>query len=275
MFTRWVPWKFLIKRTARAYGIIDPVTFLAKLRRFAQPSEVQEPLELLRAGIVFHARGLINTKAIQHNLDWVWPYWVERQFSPRYPSFIPRAFSFSHVNLTQRNWTAVGRPDVPLYPIVDPRGMVTPLHDGWSLDFWLLSRGGRCLFPSRLSRVKQIQDQGAELVVRTECRLDDLKVASLAMMELDQGGPQLKVEIEGLAGDGGWVVVAIRPYNRWERQGRGGPCLWKGTGAASRRRWKSVSRAMNRRPSGSTRNTGWCPRRARQGMKPEAAGADW
>ena len=53
-----------------------------RLRSFAQPSEVAEPIELLRAGALFHARGLVNTKAIQHNLDLVWPYWVERR-SPR------------------------------------------------------------------------------------------------------------------------------------------------------------------------------------------------
>ena len=43
-------------------------------------------------GLVFHARGLINSRVIQHNRDWVWPFWVERQFDPRDPAFIPRAF---------------------------------------------------------------------------------------------------------------------------------------------------------------------------------------
>ncbi|MFO7715053.1 hypothetical protein, partial [Desulfosarcina sp.] len=45
---------------------------------------------------------------------------------PRDISFILRGFAFSHVNLTHRNWTAVGHPDLPYYPIVDPRGLVTP-----------------------------------------------------------------------------------------------------------------------------------------------------
>jgi hypothetical protein len=106
MLKHYIPWKFLVKRAARSYGTIDPVNLLARLRRFAQPSEIQEPIELLRAGIVFHARGLINLRAIQHNLDWVWPYWVERQFDPTDVSFIPRGFAFSHVNLTHRNWSA-------------------------------------------------------------------------------------------------------------------------------------------------------------------------
>src|ERR1043166_309127 len=144
------PFRFLITRAARAYGFMDPVSVLAKLRNFAQPSEVGEPIELLRAGMLFHARGLVNTKAIQNNLDWVWPYWVERQFNPADESFIPRAFSFSHINLTHRNWTAVGLPDVAYCPIVDPRGLVTPLFDGWSMDFWLLPEKGPLLLPSKL-----------------------------------------------------------------------------------------------------------------------------
>jgi hypothetical protein len=146
---RFLPWKFIVKRAARAYGLLDPALWLARIRKFAQPSEVQEPIELLRAGVLFHARGIVNVKAIQHNLDWVWPYWVERQFDPSDLSFIPRAFSFSHVNLTHRNWTAVGRPDLPLYPLVDPRGLVTPLYDGWSIDCWLFDDDRRSLLPSR------------------------------------------------------------------------------------------------------------------------------
>ena len=88
--------------------------------------------------MILHARGLINTKAIQHNLDWVWPYWVERQFDPNDPSFMPRAFSITHINLTHRNWTALGLPECAAMPLVDPRGLITPHFDGWSLDFWII-----------------------------------------------------------------------------------------------------------------------------------------
>src|SRR3954470_1207346 len=122
---RFVPWKSLARRVARRQGFVDPIDLFDRMREFAQPSEVGEPIELLRAGAVFHARGLIN-RAVQFNLDWVWPYWIERQFNPTDESFVPRAFSFSHINLTHRNWTAVGLPSVDLYPIVDPRGLVTP-----------------------------------------------------------------------------------------------------------------------------------------------------
>ena len=160
MRLKWFPWRFLVSRLARSYGFLDPIQWLNRMRGFAHPSEVTEPVELLRAGVLFHARGLINTKAIQHNLDWVWPYWVERQFNPADASFVPRGFSFSHINLTHRNWTAVGLPDVPFYPIVDPRGLVTPFHDSWSLDFWLLDGENRRLLPSKLERAEQRLDIG-------------------------------------------------------------------------------------------------------------------
>src|SRR6056297_646046 len=170
MLKRWLPWNYLIKFAARRYGVMDPLTLMAQLRHFSQPSEIQEPIELLRAGIVFHARGLVNTRAIQHNLDWVWPFWVEKQFNPADVSFIPRAFSFSHVNLTHRNWTAIGQPDLAIYPIVDPRGLVTPLYDGWSLDFWLLTKEGSFLLPSRMDSVEQELQMNDNLYVKTLSR---------------------------------------------------------------------------------------------------------
>src|SRR5690348_13079676 len=90
----WLPWQSIVSRIARGHGFVDSGVVLKRLRAFAKPSEVGEPIELLRAGVVFHARGLVNTRAIQFNLDWVWPYWVEQQFNPNSDSFIPRAFSF-------------------------------------------------------------------------------------------------------------------------------------------------------------------------------------
>ncbi|MCB2173568.1 hypothetical protein KQH65_12590 [archaeon] len=212
MLKKWIPWRFLIQRTARAYGFIDPITFLARLRQFAQPSEVQEPIELIRAGIAFHARGLINTKAIQHNLDWLWPYWVEKQFNPRDESFIPRAFSFSHINLTHRNWTAVGHPELPLYPIVDPRGLITPLYDGWSIDFWVLSKEG-ALYPSREADVHQQWILSPNLAVNTRFQSRNMQLTAEVRLDVQKGEPLLDISASANAGSGGMLVAALRPYN--------------------------------------------------------------
>ena len=98
-----------------------------------------------------HARGLINSLAIQHNLDWVWPYWVECQYDPSNDAFIPRSFSLTQINLTHRNWTALGVPGSSEFPIVDPRGLLTPFYDSWSIDVWIIPNEGKPLIPSRLA----------------------------------------------------------------------------------------------------------------------------
>lgn len=212
---RFLPWKFIVQRAARAYGMADPALWLARIRSFAQPSEVAEPIELLRAGVLFHARGIVNTKAIQHNLDWVWPYWVERQFDPEDTSFIPRAFSFSHVNLTHRNWTAIGLPELSIYPIVDPRGLITPIQDGWSIDFWLIDSRGRMLIPSRLhdeAVCQRLQLEGG-LTVATTVRQHGLELRTEAAVLAAEGQPAVVVSVEAASASGGELVVAVRPYN--------------------------------------------------------------
>ena len=213
MLFRWIPWKFFIARAARAHGFIDPIQLMARLRGFSQPSEVQEPIELLRAGIMFQARGLVNTRVIQYNLDWVWPFWVERQYNPDDPSFVPRAFSVTHINLTQRNWTAVGVPDLPVYPIVDPRGLVTPLFDGWSIDFWLLSAGGARLLPSRLDRVDQRLAFDPELSVKTTGHKPAMSLTTEARLVVENGRPEVDIRADANIEQGGRIAVVLRPYN--------------------------------------------------------------
>lgn len=215
---KWLPWRFIVRYAARRQGFLDPIALLARLHSFAQPSEVGEPIELLRAGVVFHARGLINSRVIQHNLDWVWPYWIERQFDPLDVSFIPRAFSITHINLTHRNWTAIGYPDCPELPIVDPRGLLTPLLDGWSLDGWLLAEDGRCLLPSRAAECRQrqamdCQDLDAGVRITTDTETAGLALTSSAWVELEAGVPVCKLRLQARADSDARLVLALRPAN--------------------------------------------------------------
>lgn len=213
MWLKWFPWRYAVSRAARARGFIDPITVLSRLHRFSEPSEVAVPLELLRAGVVFHSRGLMNTQAIQHNLDWVWPYWVERQFNPADNAFIPRAFSVTHVNLTCRNWTAVGVPNVDLMPIVDPRGLVTPHWDGWSLDGWVLTEGGPHLLPSQCQNVEQRLDVNDGLAVVTRSQADGLQLEARTSVAIELGRPVCRQIWTGSSPVPAWLVVSLRPYN--------------------------------------------------------------
>ena len=210
---KWLPWRFFVRRIARSKGFLDPFALMARLHSFAQPSEVAEPIELLRAGVVFHARGLINSRVVQHNLDWVWPYWIERQFDPHDVSFIPRAFSLTHINLTHRNWTAVGYPDCAELPIVDPRGLLTPFLDGWSIDAWLMSEDGRFLLPSRASECRQQQDLVPEVSITTKTQGSGLQLSSKAWVQLEEALPACKLWVEATTDSDAWLILALRPYN--------------------------------------------------------------
>lgn len=213
MWTRWLPWRFVITRVARAHGFLDPIPLLARLRHFAEPSEVAEPMELLRAGAVFHSRGLINSRVIQYNLDWLWPYWVAQQYDPHSKAFLPRAFSLTHVNLTHRNWTAVGLPDCELYAVVDPRGMVTPHLDGWSVDAGIVCDDGRSLWPSQAGQARQSLDcaQGLSIVTETgECGLS-LTLETSTVME--NGIPECRIQCRAQSDSDGWLMLLLRPCN--------------------------------------------------------------
>src|SRR5688572_2750736 len=232
-WNKWAPLRYIIRKAAQRQGFLDPIEVLARLRSFAQPSEVGEPIELLRAGVIFHARGLINSKVIQYNLDWVWPYWIEKQYHPKSDSFIPRAFSASHINLTHRNWTAIGYPDSEQLPLVDPRGLLTPLYDGWSLDAWIIMKDGRCLLPCKSDESSQQLHTGLGLGITTRTVQGKLSLTSNAHVELmtnemanemanvmpnkkpaeTSSEARCLLHINAQADTEGYLVLSLRPYN--------------------------------------------------------------
>ncbi|MBN1585883.1 MAG: hypothetical protein JW937_00465 [Candidatus Omnitrophica bacterium] len=203
----------LIRHVARVEGFLDPILVLANLRRFAQPSELMAPKELLRAGAIMQARGLINSQAIQHNMDWVWPYWVERQFDPGDESFMPRAFNLTHLNLTHRNWTAVGVPDHTELAIVDPRGLVTPFYDGWSIDAWMMNGQGVHLIPSRVHSARQEWRLHENPQVITRIENKDMRLCSSVDAYEQSGIVMCRIKVTALSKSGGWLAVSLRPCN--------------------------------------------------------------
>lgn len=83
---------------------------------------------------------------------WVLPFWLERQLDPRSPDFTPVPVSAVErrpalalpcglltepVNTTNRDWTQLGNLGSWRRATVDPRGLVTPVEGGWSLDWWV------------------------------------------------------------------------------------------------------------------------------------------
>jgi hypothetical protein len=212
IWKKWSLMSFILGRLARAQGFLDPTIVFSRLQHFSKPSEVWVPTELLRSGAVLQARGLINSQAIQHNLDWVWPFWVVRQFDPRDKAFITRAFSMTHINLTHRNWTAIGVPDFMDMPIVDPHGLVTPFFDGWSIDAWIVSAHGH-LIPSRMKNVEQKLTFDDGLLISTSAHHAHSALASTAEVLVEEGVPTCFLKFQGRSKVRSWLCVSIRPYN--------------------------------------------------------------
>ena len=100
------------------------------------------------------SRGLLNFTMLQTMRDWVLPYWAEQQYNPKSMSFIPRSHMGLSINVTNRNWTAIGNPYCTTEPIVDPRGLLTPFRNGWSIDVWI-GVDGTTFFPSRSDSAEQ------------------------------------------------------------------------------------------------------------------------
>ena len=204
---------FLLRKLAKSQGFMDPMLIFARLQRFSKPSEVWVPTELLRLGFILQARGAINAQAIQNNLDWVWPFWINRQFDPKDKAFIPRAFSISNINLTYRNWTALGVPDFPEYPLVDPRGLLTPFWDSWSIDGWIMSKDQAALYPSKAHQSMQTIEYDHDIRVTTVSALEEKHLRVSSWVEMDQGIPACKVQFIASASQDACLVICVRPYN--------------------------------------------------------------
>src|SRR5437660_3726360 len=188
----------------------DIVNYLSTFQRLGENFEVQLPGELLPVGARTLLRALRTRSAAQLGVDWVWPYWLHRQLDPAAPAFVPRGHLPFLVNLTQRNWTMVGNVGSPWEPIVDPRGLVTPWFDGWSLDWWI-GADDRWHFPSREVGVRQ-RLVGAVPVVETAMSVPGGD--AVHRVYAVQGDDELAVvEVENRSRLPFVVAFAVRPYN--------------------------------------------------------------
>lgn len=169
------------------------------------------PTELIPLNSTQLARGLLNFTVLQSLEDWILPYWAEQQYSPDNPAFVPRSHLGISMNITHRNWTAVGNPGCSVEPIVDPRGLVTPGHDGWSIDCWLAS-GDEVLFPSKHHGVKQGLVGNAP-IVETVAKLGTLTLRNTAWTVGSRLHHQAVITNWGSRIREARIAIALRPFN--------------------------------------------------------------
>ncbi len=193
----------------------DTVRHLSTWQRLGETLEVQSPGEMLPIGARTVFRALRTRAASQLGHDWVWPHWLRRQVDPTNAAFVPRGHLPFLSNVTGRNWTAIGNLGSAREAVVDPRGLVSPWHDSWSLDWWIGAED-RWHVPSTSANVRQSL-VGDSPVVETRMRVpggDVIHRAYAVRAAADDGGEELVVvEVENDSAVPVALALAVRPYN--------------------------------------------------------------
>ncbi len=202
----------LVRRVAAGLKIPEPA-----LRMFRTANELSGldrktlPTELIPLNTIQISRGLLNFTLLQSLEGWVFPYWADRQYDPADPGFIPRSHLGLSMNVTRRNWTAVGSPSCSTEPVVDPRGAVMPFRNGWTSECWL-RHGETVWFPSLAPNVVQRLHDGLPVVTTTyecgELRMDETVFVNGTTLILEAS-----VTNTGGAKADCTFAFAVRPFN--------------------------------------------------------------
>jgi hypothetical protein len=193
------------------------------IRQFLLASSLSEvegagfPKELLQVSIPVVMRGLLNFAVLQMRDDWVYPYWVHQQLDPDSESFIARSQNPLLINVTHRNWTAVGTPHGRHEAVIDPRGLATPLPREWSVDVWLADEESGIFFPSLATPPRQTFGPVLPSVT-TAFDAGGLELVTEYFASTLKKGPDVlfgsaRVRNLSTVRRGGIVCVAVRPFN--------------------------------------------------------------
>ncbi|MDY0093627.1 MAG: hypothetical protein RBT80_13090 [Candidatus Vecturithrix sp.] len=107
-------------------------------------------------------------------------------------------------------------PDCDSYPIVDPRGLVTPFWDGWSLDAWIVPEDAEQepLIPSRLRHTEQQWSwEDDHLSVKTRCQPGQNRLDSEVTVRMIAQQPVCQIHYRASTEYPAYLVLALRPYN--------------------------------------------------------------
>ncbi|MBN1698255.1 MAG: hypothetical protein JW881_12135 [Spirochaetales bacterium] len=204
---------FFLKKLAEHYGLIDALKRIDASFKLGESTEIAIPKEIAAISVDVASRGLLNMFAIQCNLDWVLPYWVQRQYDEAGTSYVPG--TVLSINLTHRNWTAIGALDSEREPIVDPTGLLTPWYDSWSTDFWV-GKKGYLVVPSKNQEVYQYLVKQLPIVVSQFVK-KDLRIRTKVFVHKHEGRQIISnsISVENLDTQNVSVsiFVNIRPYN--------------------------------------------------------------
>lgn len=174
------------------------------------------PRDLIQLNAPMIARGVLNFAILQMNRDWVYPFWVHRQLDPKSPGYVPRAQNPLLINITHRNWTAIGSTHGFYEAIVDPRGLMTPLPREWSVDVWLVTSKG-IFFPSLGEKAEQYIDTSSPNI-KTLFTFHNFRLELESFVHNTRRGIDVVFHRTTLVNtakekEEGYICLAIRPFN--------------------------------------------------------------
>ncbi|CAB4616485.1 unannotated protein [freshwater metagenome] len=144
--------------------------------------------------------------------DRLFPWWLERQLDPSSPDAIPGPGGFR--NSTHRNWALLGTVGGPERAVIDPRGLITPVFGGWSLDWWVGADDAWHL-PSRTHGMRQALVEDSP-VVETTMRIPSGELVHRAWAVAAGGGVPsggaVIVELTNSSPVPVALALAIRPF---------------------------------------------------------------
>ena len=124
----------IIKFTPLANLHPEVIELVRNAFKLTNPTKAQFPSENLPLASRVIASGMWNYCFFQFYRNFVGPYWVERQYNPLDPSFIPRASSMLSLNLTHRNWFGFRGPESSFFSMIDPAGSFSPVVGYYSIE---------------------------------------------------------------------------------------------------------------------------------------------
>lgn len=191
--------------------------FLRSMRHLGKPAPVAFPTELLDQGMGLILTGLNNSLAFQSHIQWVLPYWVEKQSRPYSIDFIPSGVNVLTMNLTHRNWTSLGVPGSSVEAMMDPVGMIFPGPFEPSV-FPFLKFAEQGYFPPQLAEVEQKITSASHTTLHTHypCQNGiEWEGQSFAFKTQEQNWVALKYTLKNTAIKTQKFAfgLALRPYN--------------------------------------------------------------
>ena len=169
------------------------------------------PVELIPLNTTQFSRGMLNYTFFQHYPDWKLPFWAVQQYDPDNKAFVPRSHLGLSINVTNRNWTAIGNMNCDVEPIVDPRGSVMPFRNGWTIELWI-KHNGQLIISAYVTTIKQklVNDLP---IIRTVLGHPEFVLSMIAYT----AGKDLicNYEIENTSQEviSVDIIIAIRPFN--------------------------------------------------------------